>query len=311
MLKNTKQSYHRIATTFEPVNWVFSRLKQNRRPFIDSKSSAFRRVAFSSPSAILRRFSHQAYRLSPRASYASYADSLARRPSDTLLYRSSPTRSFTVGTYIVGLSSVFYGWNAGNILLYHKEGMSLLVQTCYALVCFFMVAVAIWQFQRVRQIPQSEALTNDHQTHLLVKSITAVSSRSSGSKALKLHFACNRLLPIPFLKPRIITADVSAVRMRTHSFHQDIQPSTRDLKQAEKLARIESYSRLRDLPIRWSGYLGLWTSHFARYFVSLFSGEPFIYATTSKLWGIMIIPKKAAWILDGGRPLDRLIKYKV
>ena len=311
MLKNTKISYHRFATTFPPLSRVFSRSGRYGRSFIDPNYPASRRVASFSLPPILRSFSHQAHRLSPRGSYTSYADSLARRPDHTLLYRSPPMRSFTIGTYIIGLSSVLYGWNAGNVLLYHKEGMSLLVQTGYALGSFLMVAIAIWQFQRVRRILHSEALTNDHQRHLLVRSITAIPSRNSGSRALKLHFACNRLLPIPFVKPRVVAADVGAVRMRTYSFHQDIQPSTSDLRQAEKIARIEAYSRLRDLPIRWSGYLGLWTSQLARYFLSLFSSEPFIYATTSKLWGIMIIPKKAAWILDGGRPIDRLIKYKI
>lgn len=83
--------------------------------------------------------------------YASYADSLARRPAPTLLYRSPPMRSFTVGTYIVGTVSAVWGAHHGDLFLFHTQGISPMVKTAYAGLCLFMFTVALWQFSRVRR----------------------------------------------------------------------------------------------------------------------------------------------------------------
>lgn len=97
-------------------------------------------------------------RLLPRlpstgGAYSSYADSLARRPAPTLLYRSLPMRSFTIGTYVVGFAAGLWGVHHGDLVFTHTQGMSPLIWTAYGGLCLFMFSIALWQFQRVRHIP--------------------------------------------------------------------------------------------------------------------------------------------------------------
>ena len=132
---------------------------------------------------------------------------------------------------------------------------------------------------------------------------------SVGSRKLQLHFACRRLLPL--LKSKIWIAEPGAVQANTYSFEKDTQPSPKDLEIAERLDRIRSETGWINLPVRWSGYLGIWFARRGQYLWTLFSVDPFIAARITGKRGVMKIPRKAAWILDGGRGLDRLVKHKI
>ena len=136
-------------------------------------------------------------------------------------------------------------------------------------------------------------------------------SRNAGSRTLELHIACNRLIPIPLMGPKIRICKPDTIRAKTYSFEQDFQPSEKDLEFFERLEKVKSYTGLLDLPLRWSGYVGLWATRFGNYLWTLFSIDSFVIVKIAGQRGIMNIPKKAAWILDDGRALDRLVKHRV
>ena len=113
------------------------------------------------------------------------------------------------------------------------------------------------------------------------------------------------------MRPKIWIAEPGAVQADTYSFEKDTQPSLKDLELAERLDKIKSEIGWINLPIRWSGYLGLWFARRGNFLWTLFSTDPFIAARITGRRGVMKIPKRAAWILDNGRALDRLVKHKI
>ncbi|KAI9842392.1 MAG: hypothetical protein M1838_003162 [Thelocarpon superellum] len=228
----------------------------------------------------------------PAAKYLSYADTLARRPSPTLLYRAPSHTLYKLGSYGFGGFCLSYaGYNFYAHYLYPPEGLSPWVPVAFGGVCFAMTCAGTWLLLGPAR---------------LIRTMTAIPLTTTSAPTLAVRLELRRTWPIPFLQPRTVEAAASDLTLSSRLF----DPPPEAIHPAEARRRLEQereyeLSHLLTAPFRHMSYF------FWRILTSLgrvWTRDGFVKVRIKGRNGAWKLDGNGGWALDGGRAVDRLIR---
>jgi len=115
----------------------------------------------------------------------------------------------------------------------------------------------------------------------------------------------------PGIRPRSVVAPQHDVVLSDHAFTQPVKLSPTDLlaarKEEERRHELER-SRILTLPFRQAGY---WMWRGFMVFKNIIWKDDFIYMQVVGRNGTFKLDRNAAWALDDGRALDRVVKHRL
>lgn len=243
--------------------------------------------------------------------YRSFPDTLALRQSPTLLYQASSHIGYLMGCYTLGGLCFAYSYiNISTFYLHPPEEVWSAIPNFIGGLAVVMVGVGIFFLRRVswsilgmKKIRYLQALKPAR----IVRTISAVPSLPK-SKTPRLLLRIEAAPMIPRKQPASITVPLGDVTLLSPLYERDHKLAAVDAKDTRR-----RYETMRELnktnimtsPFRTFGFL-LWKGF--RGLKTLFSSEKFVFMSV-KGSGVWKLNTNAAWALENGKAIDRLIKH--
>jgi len=115
----------------------------------------------------------------------------------------------------------------------------------------------------------------------------------------------------PGIRPRSVVASQHDIVLSDHAFTQPVKLSPVELiaaRKEEERRREYERSRILTLPFRQANY---WMWRGFMFFKNIIWKDDFIYLQVIGRNGTFKLDRNAAWALDDGRALDRVVKHRL
>ncbi|OAF55241.1 hypothetical protein VC83_08156 [Pseudogymnoascus destructans] len=233
----------------------------------------------------------------PTQTYQSYTAKLASRSAPTPLYIAPSHTFYILAAYTGATFCIAYaGFSYYANVYAPPSGLSAWVPIAFAGICFLMAGMGGW----LLFAPTS-----------LIRSITAYPVKSlvaNGQPTLRIDIELRRVLPIPFLAPRVVSASPADLLLN----HSIYVPPTRPATASERfeLARLQAEEREAErkksvmlAPFRHASHaaFGLFVA-----IKRTWTRDGFLDLKAGKRRYKLDIT--GGWALDEGRALDRICK---
>lgn len=235
----------------------------------------------------------------PTQTYQSYTAKLASRSTPTQLYLAPSHTSYIIAAYSGAAFCLSYaGFSYYANVVSPPDGLSTWVPIAFAGICFLMGALGGWLILA----PAS-----------LIRSITAhpvQSAVANGAPTLRLDIELRKMLPLPFLAPRVVSASPAELTLN----HGIYAPAARPVTAGERLTLAKQQAKEQEAERQKSILLSPFR-HASQSFYGLFvairrtwSREGFLkLKANGRTYKLDVT---GGWALDEGRALDRICKVQ-
>ncbi|OBT99770.1 hypothetical protein VE01_02059 [Pseudogymnoascus verrucosus] len=229
--------------------------------------------------------------------YQSYTAKLASRPTPTPLYIAPSHTFYILAAYTGATFCIAYaGFSYYANVYAPPNGLSAWVPIAFAGICFLMAGMGGW----LLFAPTS-----------LIRSITAYPVKSlvaNGQPTLRVDIELRKVLPIPFLAPRVISTSPTDLQLNHSIYVPPARPAT--ASERFEVARLEAEAREAE---RKKSIMLAPFRHASQAFFGMFvaikrtwTRDGFLDLKAGKRRYKLDIT--GGWALDEGRALDRICK---
>ena len=253
-----------------------------------------------------------------------YAQILLRNPHPTVLYTAPSHLFFSIATHFQAIFCYVYaGYNFNAMYLHPPSGVAAWVPPAFGGICVLMAGFGTWLalgprrlIGKITAVPGRLADGRESKGREAEAATTLAEKQQPGSaEELLIEIELKRLLPLPFVKPRIISVKPEHITLAHKVGKPDLgrQLKAGDLRAIEFVREYEE-KRKRDEAAPW------WKKPFRRFSQATFE----IAQSFGRVWtrkGFVDVGVKGKWlalkmdIKDGemverGHGLDRLFNVK-
>ncbi|EDN97721.1 predicted protein [Sclerotinia sclerotiorum 1980 UF-70] len=236
--------------------------------------------------------------------YHSYADILAAKPHTTILYQAPSHTGYIVTSYLAGTFLLgFAGLTFWNNYIHIPADIGVWVPYAFAGISFLLAACGGY----VILSPAG-----------LIKSITAVPAKLCAhppkvDAPLYVEVALKKIIPIPFMPPRILTLSPSSLHLTSHLYQARTRAEERAWNKLaeEKKRELAEYDRTHIIG-RGTRKISVGIFELVRAFGRCWTRDGFIpvRVTERGMGRVLKLDGEAGWAQDGGRALEKIIKVQ-
>ncbi|KAF7930773.1 hypothetical protein EAE99_004023 [Botrytis elliptica] len=287
------------STARKPMAMPTAKVKSKPKPQLKAKPGVATQI--KSPELVVAKPPS----LAPKPlKYHSYADILAAKPHTTILYQAASHTGYIVTSYIAGTFLLgFAGLTFWNNYVHIPDDIAVWVPYAFGGISFLLACCGGY----VILSPAG-----------LIKSITAVPASLCAhppkvAAPLYVEVALKKIVPIPFMPPRILTLPPSSLHLTSHLYQARTPAEERAWNRIveAKKRELAEYDRTHIIG-RGTRKISVGLFELVRSFGRCWTRDGFIpVRVTERGKGrVLKLDGEAGWAQDGGRALEKIIKVQ-
>ncbi|RAL59504.1 hypothetical protein DID88_006617 [Monilinia fructigena] len=236
--------------------------------------------------------------------YHTYADILAAKPHTTILYQAPSHVGYITTSYLAGFFLMgFAGLTFWNNYIHIPTDVAAWVPVAFGGISFLLACCGGYVFLA----PAG-----------LIKSIAAVPAKLCAhppkiAAPLYVEVSLKKLLPIPFMPPRILTLAPSSLHLTSHLYHSRTPAQQREWNRIieERKRELAEYDRTHIIG-RGIRKISVGLFELVRGFGRCWTRDGFIAVRVTErgMGRVLKLDGEAGWAQDGGRALEKIIRVQ-